>query len=289
MKQEQPIAGLGEGAAEPPDGAPPVPRELATSRALQAFLAATLSGSEQDRALRARTLHMLEGHTPRAFERWKLSPVLEEAIRGLENFSTEFPLGLTPDHGLARLDAAYIRHERNLPYALPAHAAFTRYVEHLDLTGDGLYAWLMSELMKACGLSVPIAFPERPFKPLSRLLDLYWVTHLHLLDTRYLRGPLRSPEAPQWTKDLLAEAPWLLEEGPLGLAAEVAICLQLAGHAGSAAHQRILDALAREQQPDGRVQDPTLDQASGSVDSHTTAAALLAFAGAEEHRPSGAR
>jgi D-amino peptidase len=273
MKQEQPIAALGEGAA----------------RALQAFLAATTSGSEQDRALRARTLHMLEGHTPRAFEQWKLGPVLEEAVRGLEDFSTEFPLGLIPDHGLARLDAAYIRRERNLPYALPAHGAFTRYVEHLDLTGDGLYAWLMSELMKACGLSVPIVFPERPFKPLSRLLDLYWVTHLYLLDTRYLRSPLRSPEAPQWTEDLLAEASWLLEEGPLALAAEVAICLQLAGQAGSDAHRLILDALAREQQPDGRVQDPTLDQTSGDVDAHTTAAALLAFAGAEERPPGGTR
>lgn len=262
--------------------------EQQASRALQAFLAVTASGSEQDRALRALTLHMLEGYTPRAFERWKLGPLLEEAVRELERVPIAFPLELSEDDGLARVDAVYILRERNLPAVLPEPGAFMRYLAHLDQQGAGLYAWLMGELMKACGLSVPFVFPERPFKSLSRVLDLYWVTHLYLLDTRYLRAPLRSPDAAQWTEDLLASAPWLIEERRFDLAAEVVLCLQAAGKAGSEAHRMILDALVREQQPDGSVLDTTIGEVPGEQTAHTTAVALLAFAGAGEHPPGAA-
>jgi D-amino peptidase len=258
-------------------------REAEALRALEAFLALTTSGSEQDRGLRALTLHMLEGFAPRAFERWKLGPVLEKAVHALESFPLEFPLDLTADDGLARLDAVYIRHARNLSPALPDREAFERYVLHLDETGDSLYAWLLFELMKACGLLLPLFFPERPFKPLSRPMDLYQVTHLYLLDTRYLCSPLASPEAPSWTEELLASGPWLLEEHYLDLAAEVAFCLQAAGQAGSDTCQMILDALVRAQRPDGSVSDEALGGAEGSAVAHTTAAALLAFAGAQEH------
>jgi D-amino peptidase len=259
-------------------------RESEALRALQAFLTLTTSGSEQDRALRALTLHMLEGFAPRAFERWKLGSVLEEAVRALESFPLEFPLDLTADDGLARLDAVYVRHMRGLSPALPEREAFERYVLHLDETGDSLYAWLLFELMKGCGLLLPLFFPERPFKPHSRLVDLYQVTHFYLLDTHYLRAPLGSPEAPSWTEELLAAGPWLLEEHHLDLAAEVAFCLQTAGEAGSDTCQRILDALVRAQQPDGSVADTTLgEEEEDSPVAHTTAAALLAFAGAQEH------
>lgn len=263
--------------------------EQEATRALQAFLAITQSGSEQNRAIRALTLHMLEGYTPRAFERWKLGPLLEESMRELERVPIAFPLELPQDDGLARVDAVYILHERNLRTVLPEAGAFMRYLQHLDEQGAGLYAWLMGELMKACGLSVPFVFPERPFKSLSRLLDLYWVTHLYLLDTRYLRLPLRSPKAPEWTEDLVASAPWLIEERRFDLAAEVAICLQVAGKAGSDAHRMLLEALVREQQPDGGVLDTTIGEVPGDQAAHTTAVALLAFTGAGEHLPGAAR
>src|SRR5689334_2544703 len=87
--------------------------EQEASRALQAFLAVTASGSEQDRALRALILHMMEGYTPRFFERWKLGLVLENAVRELERVPNVFPLELSEDDGLARVDAVYVRHERN--------------------------------------------------------------------------------------------------------------------------------------------------------------------------------
>lgn len=254
--------------------------EQESSRALQAFLDLTASGTEQHRALRALTLHILEGYTPRFFERWKLGPLLEEAVRELERIPIAFPLELSEDDGLARVDAVYILRERNLPAVLPEPAAFMRYLQHLDQEGSSIYAWLMGELMKACGLAVPFVFPERPFKSLSRMLDIYWVTHLYLLDTHYLRAPLRSPDAPQWTEDLLASASWIIEEQRFDLAAEVALCLQVAGESGSDAHRMLVDALVRVQQPDGSVLDTTIGEAPGDQGAHTTAVALLAFAGA---------
>ncbi|WP_224369639.1 DUF6895 family protein [Hyalangium versicolor] len=261
----------------------PLPsREAEARRALQAMLALTASGSEQDRALRALILHMLEGYTPRAFARWQLAPLLEEAVQELESISREFPRELTADDALARVDAVYLLHVRKRPCVLPECAPFTDYLLHLDETGDSLYAWLLCRLMQACGLPVPLVFPERPFKEHSRLLDLYWVTHLYLLDTRYLHGPLRSPEAPTWTAELLESGSWLLEQGHLDLAGEVALCLQVAGQGDSDTCRMILDALAREQQPDGRVLDSTLGETPGEAVAHTTAVALIAFAVAEE-------
>jgi D-amino peptidase len=223
---------------------------------------------------------MLEGYAPRLFEQWKLGPSLEEAVRELERVPIAFPLELNEDDALARVDAVYILRERSRPTSLPEPTAFMRYLQHLDQQGAGIYAWLMGELMKACGLAVPVVFPKRAFKSLSRMLDIYWVTHLYLLDTRYLRAPLRSPDAPQWTEDLLASASWIIEEQRFDLAAEVAVCLQVAGEAGSDAHRMILDALVRAQQPDGSVLDSTLGDATGAQVAHTTAVVLLAFAGA---------
>jgi D-amino peptidase len=254
--------------------------EQGASRALQALLELTASDSEQHRALRALTLHMLEGYTPRLFEQWKLGPSLAEAVRGLERVPIAFPLELSEDDALARVDAVYILRERNLSVVLPEPAAFMRYLQHLDEQGAGIYAWLMGELMKACGLTVPFVFPERPFRTVSRMLDIYWVTHLYLLDTHYLRAPLRSADAPQWTEDLLASASWLVEERRFDLAAEVAVCLHAAGKAGSDAHRMLLDALVHAQQPDGRVLDTTIGEVPGDQVAHTTAVALLAFASA---------
>src|SRR5690349_18854429 len=122
--------------------------EQEASRALRAFLELTASGSEQHRALRALTLHMLEGYTPRLFERWKLGPSLQEAVRELERIPVAFPLELSEDDGLARVDVVYILHERNLPAPLPEPEAFMRYLQHLDEQGASIYAWLMGELVK---------------------------------------------------------------------------------------------------------------------------------------------
>lgn len=255
-----------------PPAHPPSPRTEAVDRALRAFLSLTEGASDGSRALRALTLHMLEGHAPRAFARRELGPTLEAAVAALAEVPLALPAGLPPDEGMARVDAWYVRRERGLPHAPLEPHVLRAYLEHLDGEGDGLYAWLLGEMAATCGLDVRLSIPERAFRDASRLVDLYWLTHLYLLDTRYLRHPPSNPGATGWTEELLVATPWVVEQGNVDLAAELAFCLQCDGEAGGGAHESLLALIAEHQQPEGDL----------GGDDHATAGALLALAGAEE-------
>jgi D-amino peptidase len=256
--------------------------EQIAKRALEAFLTLTAGSSESELALRALVFHMLEGYKPEAFERWNLAPLLQKAIHPLNEIESSFPQQLSADDALARVDVIYILQQRNFCYELPNQHEFINYLIHLDQNGFGLYAWVMSELMKQCGLDVALNFPERPFKSSSRLLDTYWLTHLFLLNTHYLHLPLKHKQSSKWTTDLLAATNWVLQESRIDLAAEIGICLQLGAQHHSDEYKRIVESLIRKQQIDGSLQDFTLGD---SAKAHTTAAALLFFAGADEVQP----
>lgn len=256
--------------------------EQIARRALEAFLSLTAGSSESEHALRALVFHMLEGYKPEAFERWNLAPLLQQAIHRLNEIDFSFSQQLSADDGLARVDAIYILHQRKFRHVLPKHHEFQNYLIHLDQNGFGLYAWVMSELMKQCGLDVALNFPQRPFKSNSRLLDTYWLTHLFLLDTHYLHLPLNHKESSNWTEDLIAATNWVLQESRLDLAGEIGICLQLSGQHHSDEYQLIIELLIQKQQIDGSLQDSMLDE---SAKAHTTAAAMLFFAGADEVQP----
>jgi D-amino peptidase len=254
----------------PPTLPSPV-RAREAERALGAFLSRTAGEDDLSRALRALTLHMLEGHAPGVFSRWGLGPLVEAAVEALSRVPLELPAGLPPDVGMSRVDAWFVRRERGLPARLLEAIPLRDYLEHLDGEGYGLYGWLLGEMAATCALDVRLSIAERAFRGVSRQADLYWLTHLYLLDTRYLRAPLRAPGATAWTEELLAATPELIEGMELDLAAEVVFCLQCAGESGGGAHASLLALLATHQQPDGAVGD-----------AHSTAAALLAFAGALE-------
>lgn len=252
--------------------------EQIARRALEAFLSLTTTNSESELALRALVFHMLEGYKPEAFERWNLAAVSQEVIYRLDEISSDFPKELSADHALARVDAIYILHQRKFRHAFPNHHEFQNYLIHLDQNGFGLYAWVMTKLMKQCGLDVALNFPQRPFKSSSRLLDTYWLTHLFLLDTHYLHVPLNHKQSSEWTQDLLTATNWVLQESRIDLAAEIGICLQLSEQHHCDEYQMIIEFLIRKQQIDGSLQDLMLDD---SAKAHTTAAALLFFAGAQ--------
>ena len=129
-------------------------------------------------------------------------------------------------------------------------------------------------MVAVCGIDVRLSIPERAYRDVSRVSDFYWLTHLYLLDSRYLRVPVRSPGAVAWTEELLAAAPWVREHGLVDLAAEVVFCLQCVEESGGGAHASLLSLLIERQAPRG-----------GLGDSHATAAALLAFAGTCERAP----
>ncbi|HYO57042.1 DUF6895 family protein [Archangium sp.] len=253
---------------------PPSPRTEAVDRALRAFLSLTEGEDDEARALRALTLHMLEGHAPGAFARRGLGPTLEAAVAVLAEVPLALPEGLSPDVGMARVDAWYVRRERGLPHAPLEPHVLRSYLEHLEGGGHRLHAWLLGEMAATCGLDVRLPIPARAMRDVSRVADLYWLTHLYLLDTRYLRAAPKHPDVAAWTEEVLVAMPWVVEQGHVDLAAELVFCLQCVGEAGGGAHAALLSLLARQQQPDGRMDD-----------AHATAGALLAFAGAEERHP----
>jgi D-amino peptidase len=264
---------------------PPPPRTDAVDGALRAFLSLTEGTDDESRALRALTLHMLEGHAPTVFTRLELGPVLEAAVAALAEVPLALASGLSPDVGMARVDAWFVRRERGLPHAPLEPPVLRAYLEHLDEEGHGIYAWLLGEMAATCGLDVRLSIPERALRDVSRLVDLYWLTHLYLLDTRYLRTPLTDSRAVAWTEELLVATPWVVAEGQVDLAAELAFCLQCAGEAAGGAHEALLALLSRHQQSDGRMCEGSSEEESADDGTaHATAGALLAFAGAEERR-----
>ncbi|WP_306818888.1 M55 family metallopeptidase [Archangium lipolyticum] len=254
---------------------PPPPATEATERALRAFLSLTEEGDDESRALRALTLHMLEGHAPGAFARLGLGATLAAAVAALAEVPLALPFGLPAEVGMSRVDAWYVLRERGLPHAPLEPEALRAYLEYLNGQDEGLHAWLLGEMAATCGMDVRLSIPERALRSTWRLADLYWLTHLYLLDTRYLRLPLKDPGAAAWTEELLVATPWVVEQGHVDLAAEVAFCLQCAGESGGGAHALLLSLLREHQRPDGAMED-----------AHATAGALLAFAGAEERHPS---
>ncbi|HEX8825843.1 MAG TPA: hypothetical protein VF794_38385, partial [Archangium sp.] len=260
-----------------PPARPPPPRTDAVDGALQAFLSLTEGAGDEERALRALTLHMLEGHAPTVFARRVLAPVLESAVAALAEVPLTLSSELSPDVGMARVDAWFVRRERGLPHAPLDPPVLRAYLEHLDTEGHGIYAWLLGEIAASCGLDVRLSIPERALRGVSRLADLYWLTHLYLLDTRYLRTPPRDSRAVAWTEELLVATPSIVDQGQVDLAAEVAFCLQCVDEVGGGAHEALLSLLIAHQQSDGR-----LGEGEGAA--HATAGALLALAGAEERQ-----
>ena len=250
---------------------PPRPRSREAERALDAFLALTREPDDVSRALRALTLHMLEGHAPAAFARWALAPVLEEALRALAAVPLALPPGLPPEVGMSRVDAWYLLRERARPAGLLDPRGLRVYLEDLDARDHGLHAWLLGEMAAAVGLDVRLEHgPRLPSRP----WELYWLTHLFLLDTRYLRRPLSAPARDVWTEALLVAAPWVVDHGLTDLAAEVAFCLQCGAEGAGGAHEALVALLSAHQRPGGDLGD-----------AHATAAGLLAFAGTGEHIP----
>jgi D-amino peptidase len=280
---------LGEDAAtlasRPFARAAPSSRQAEARRALAAFLARSDRPDDWSRANRALVLHMLEGHAPAFFAAEGLAPVLADAVARLAAVPVDFSPAL--DHGLAmaRLDALYVAHERGAGRAPgPDGAQLAAYVR--DLVGrNAVFAWLMGEIAHQIGLPGRLSLRPRPFRRRHRMVDVLWITHLFLLETRYLQRKLSSGPSSGWgcmTEELLLAVPFLLRDGHLDAAGEVALCLVAAGEGRAAERAVVLSALAAHQQPDGSVAEPAHlhpdPESRDRVHTHCTAVALLAFA-----------
>ncbi len=273
--------------ARPLHPAPQRDTAARAARALEAFLRRTDGTEDWQLADRAITLHMLEGHAPRFFEQHALAPQLSRAVERLALLPRDFPQGLDPFAGMARLDALYLRHVRG--HALSADAvdasALRDYVMFGSFAFGRLWGWLMSELAGRAGLLPRAAHSPRVLRQTRREDDLYWVTHLFLLGTDYLARPLPKDVLLAEREELLLAAEWLVRGRQVDLAAEATFVLQAAGEHASAEHRALLSLLSANQRRDGTVTDQSRSPSPDARQlAHCTAAALVAFAGAGERR-----
>jgi D-amino peptidase len=181
---------------------------------------------------------------------------------------------------MARVDALYVRHQRGLLANVDA-PALCRLVA-ATVARAPLHGWLLGALARQMGVETPDRLPARAFRRSDRQADLVWLTHLVLLETRYLRSPLPTTGWQAVTEELLLATPELLDSGQLDVAAEVAFCLVAGDEADAPERSRILEALAGHQRPDGSVIEPRSPDPDPRQrfrdETHCTATALLALA-----------
>lgn len=248
-----------------------------TGRALGAFLRMTDAEAPWDLALRAFTLHMLEGRAPRHFARSDLQPLLSQSLARLQAVPLTFPTTLTPNQGQARLDAYYLLHLRDLPHC-PLHLpSFQRFIRRLQEDERALSAWIMVSMARAAGLPVADPFHGEPPPGLGPPMSLYWHVHRILIASDFLHRP--PPVAP-WESSvaaLVAAIPWIVAGNFVDLACELLLCLQVLGAAGAEQHLLLRDLIVAHQAADGTVRDPLMTAYAPQSAAHTTAAALVAL------------
>lgn len=247
-----------------------------------AFLRWTEAPSDFSRALRALILHMMEAWAPEAFAHLRLRPVLHDAVAALGHV----PMRLAPDvrhfDGMSRVDAWYILRERGLPCEGPDPEDLQQYLEHMRATGFDTHAWLLGEMAAAHGIDVRLPYGPRPFRTHSRLLDLYWLAHEFLFATHYLHQPLAMNGRESYVEELFMAVPWLIDRGHVDLAAEVALCLQMAGEHAAPRHRELVEFLLRCQRDDGVLMDGSMGDPPEIMADHATGLLLLVQAGAQE-------
>lgn len=254
----------------------------AAERALRSFLALSDGPQSWQIADRAITLHMVRSIAPRFFASEALEPVFEDALARLARVPAQLTTELAPPEAMARLDAAYLCHLHGRSHPPIDPIALSECLPALAIFHHPLWAWLMAEIARAMGIRFTFDLDVRLFLGRNRRIDLYWLTHLFLLPSEYLRKPVLPPHAGARLQSLLLAVPWIIESGDVDLAAEIAFCLQFCGEAKAAEHGQLLRFLATAG-PDAAIQAPDVDaDERARVRAHAAATTLVAFAGAEE-------
>ncbi len=248
----------------------------AFAAALAAFLRLTAAPDPRAAALRALSLHMLEGFAPRVFAHWGLAAALREAVDALRAIPARIEAGLAVSEVADRIDAWYVRCERGGGTALAGAGALR------TLPADGPQEALERWVARAMARQLGVVVGENPEPEVPRSGELYIETHRVLLASRFLRLPAHGVPFPRlvralWAERLLLAAPGVCARGEVDLAGELLFCLVWLGESCGRDVQALLDLLLRSQDGEGCVWD-----LAGDDPSHPTAAGMLAFAGVLE-------
>ena len=249
---------------------------------LAAFLRQTESSSEFARALRALVLHIAETWAPHVFSHLRMQPLLDQVLNALGDIPPRFPPTLKPADGMSRVDAWFIYHRRGLACTAPGPQEFSAYLHHLDAQGYALHAWLLGEMAANVGMDVRLRYPARMFRGRSRLWDLYWLTHEFFLATDFMRQPVGVRSWATQLEELAMATPWAVDNGHADLAAELALCMQMAGEYAAPRHHDLLEFLRSSQGSDGVLYDGSMGDPPETMADHATGLLFLVYAGVEE-------
>lgn len=234
----------------------------AADRALAAFFAAMDGETSPQRAERALTLHMLAHLAPGYFAQRQLQPRLDASLDALLKVPAHFGPKIGADEAMARLDALYLRKIRGLSVRPFDPVQVARACARAGDEEGPLWAWLMGALAAEIGVSAR----AEPGPLIDDTLRRYHLTHVVLLETRYLAAPARDVGLGAEVADVARREQW-------DLLGECLMCLARAG----IAHAEGLAQLLAAQRNDGSFAETG---SSPRAAAHCTAAGLLAVAGA---------
>lgn len=218
---------------------------------LEGFLSATADDSPESIALRTLTLHMLEHLAPKFFQARGLATIQHAALEQCASVECVFD-PLDEDRLEAGIDAWYCRHVKGLPHRPPDRERLRLALQTFAADDRVIYAWLLGQQAARCGLEVRVV--ETP-RHVSLVHEVYWLTHLVLLESDYFARPIQRDD---WADALEKLVPWLLVNPHADLAGEVAFCLRFLGR-------------------DARALFPIFAPVSESRTNHEMATALLAL------------
>ncbi len=248
------------------------------------FLTLTNNSELWAKALQAITLHMFSGYAANSFQQFGLDNVLTNVLEQIKETKIELSLDLSPLEGMSLVDIWYVLRERGFICPTPNKEVFKAYLEDLLLKkGEIKYAWLLGEMAYIIGLDVRQEYLKRDYRFFKEHLNTidytYWLTHKYLLGTKYLQCPLPSFGFSNVVTELVNTVEWIIKEGSLDLAAEVAICLNLSQKANTLEYKSLIKIIVDNISEDGTVIDPLLENTPYSI-AHTTAAAMITLAAA---------
>lgn len=223
---------------------------------------------------RALALHMLAHHAPLTFGALALAPDLERALANLERVAVTFPKGLAWHELMARVDALYLRclHRRSIRSF--DQAGLRRSLLQLVRRGHLHLAWVLAALSTTLGVDVEVPASSSTDQE-SRLAQL---THEVLIRTDYLG--CSTTLSKRAARELRAGAAWACEHQKWDTLGELVFCLNAAE---VRVPGRLIDALLDVQHPDGHFEEAGCRSARERA--HTTAACLVALAGALDRAP----
>lgn len=220
------------------------------------------------------TCHIFEKYSLNIFLDYNLDKISEKLLKQATKQNYAF-LNLSANQVLGLVDIWYVAEQRNIKtFNINLITSCFEKHPHSLYDGELMYSWLIKEmiyLVKAKTTKIDKRY--RPYKNKNKIYDLYWITHLIFLETNYFKKTLDYKSFSLEILELLGACDFLVCTKNMDLAAEVAICLDLAEKSNTKEYNSII-----KKHLDNANQ--LLNHSSIEFDiSHTSSVVMVAIAG----------